>query len=252
MEHNWVIIGSGNVAQHLIKVFALNKIPFKVASRSTDKLKNIQEVYAFEYVDIATLKNANCIIAVSDDAIEEVAAQLDQSNCWAHTSGAASSFKNHPNAGVFYPLQTFKPEIDIEWEKVPIYIEATNDVWCEQLYDLAQLLSDKVAILEGEQRLKLHLAAVFACNFPMYLQSCAEELMKEAQLDFKSLFPLMDQTLDNVKSQNVFKKLTGPAVRGDEATISKHLKLLEERRHPDYKNIYENLTYFIKKHKNEL
>lgn len=250
MEH-WTIIGSGNVAKHLIKLLALHRIPLQVSSRNKAALSTEIETYNLNFVSLGDIKDSLCLIAVSDDAIEEVVSQLDPSNYWAHTSGAANAIKSD-KAGVFYPLQTFRPEIDVNWDIVPIYVEAENEEWCEKLYDLACQFSEKVAILEGEQRLKLHLAAVFACNFPMYLQSIAEDFMKEAQLDFESLFPLMDQTLDNVKSQNVFTKLTGPAIRNDVKTIDKHVKLLEEKRHPDFLTIYNTLTQIIKKHKNEL
>jgi predicted short-subunit dehydrogenase-like oxidoreductase (DUF2520 family) len=40
--------------------------------------------------------------------------------------------------------------------------------------------------------------------------------------------------------------LTGPAKRGDRGVIEKHLELLKH--HPEWKNIYENMSGYIQNH----
>ena len=119
---NWqpgiVIIGAGNVAFHLgQKLFDRGINVIQVFSRKIKKARRLAELLDAQPIDKISLvsKQADLyILAVSDDAIEDVAKQLSgldfKSQLVVHTSGATpgSLLKEYfPNWGVFYPLQSF-------------------------------------------------------------------------------------------------------------------------------------------------
>jgi uncharacterized protein YaaQ len=98
-----VVMGSGNVATHLSE--ALLNAGFSVL-----QLWKRGEI----------LRDADAyFIAVSDDAIEEVSQLIPDGKLFAHTSGSAELTRG----GVFYPLQTFTKNVDVDWENIPILIE---------------------------------------------------------------------------------------------------------------------------------
>jgi predicted short-subunit dehydrogenase-like oxidoreductase (DUF2520 family) len=97
-----------------------------------------------------------------------------------HTSGStdiAVLLKYTAKAGVLYPLQTFSKTKEVDFRQVPLCIEAANDIFKAQVKELAQSISNNVYEVDSsEQRRVLHLAAVFACNFPNYLYGIAQNL----------------------------------------------------------------------------
>ena len=249
---NIVLIGSGNVATHLAKALVA-------------KAENVMQVYSQNLLNanlLAQKINAEAInelsevdqtadlyiISVKDDAIERVAAALKNvEGLVVHTSGTTdiSSIKNYTaRAGVFYPLQTFSKVKEVSFDHIPLCIEASNVNELEILKKLAQTLSDQVYELDGEKRKALHLAAVFACNFPNHLYALANQVLVENGLDFNIIRPLIAETADKVMNNVPEKVQTGPAVRGDENTMNKHLGLLESQ--PELQNIYQTLSKSIK------
>ena len=90
-------------------------------------------------------------------------------------------------------------------------------------------------------RAKVHLAAVFACNFTNHLYTIAENILKEANLPFSDLLPLIDETTQKVHTLSPKEAQTGPAIRHDDKIITKHLSQLNNRE----KAIYQLLTESI-------
>jgi predicted short-subunit dehydrogenase-like oxidoreductase (DUF2520 family) len=58
------------------------------------------------------------------------------------------------------------------------------------------------------------------------------------------MLPILKQMAAKWGDTNSVDSITGPAVRGDNVTIEKHLKALEA--HPNYKKLYMDLTEIIK------
>ncbi|GAB3304538.1 Rossmann-like and DUF2520 domain-containing protein [Hymenobacter humi] len=165
----------------------------------------------------------------------------------AHLAGALplSVFDSQPNlrGGVFYPLQTFSPGRAIDWPTVPLCIEA-NDLSAEAtLLDLARSLSQHVRRLDSAQRLKLHVAAVFANNFTNHLLGIADALLAEADLPPALLAPLVRETVDKALANPPFAVQTGPAVRRDAPTVAAHQAALAA--HPAWQALYAQLTASI-------
>ena len=187
------------------------------------------------------------LISVKDDAIEEVALQLtNYRGLIAHTSGAVAinALANHENYGVFYPLQTFSKNTALDFSTVPLCLEANGTANLNQLKQLANLISKKVYEVDSAQRKTLHLAAVFACNFPNYLYGIAQQLLAQHQLDFDIIKPLISETANKIQNALPMDVQTGPAVRNDEQTLKKHEGMLTK--HPEWLNIYKLLSQQIK------
>ena len=110
---------------------------------------------------------------------------------------------------------------------------------------MANSISPQHVIQAGDDtRLKLHVAAVFVNNFTNHLYALAEDYCKKEGIDFKELFPLIEETASRLKTISPSKLQTGPAIRNDEETIQKHLVLLAS--HPQMKKVYEFLTASIR------
>ncbi len=248
-----VIIGAGNVASHLAKALYTAQL-------------QIVQVWSFHHenaVDLAHQIDAKaitnlteldlqadvCLIAVKDDAISEIATELvGFKGLIAHTSGAvnlnvfAAGFENY---GVFYPLQTFSKLKKVNFSNIPICLEANSDVALQLLKNLGHKLSNTVTEVDSEKRKVLHLAAVFACNFTNHLYALAEEILEANAIDFDMIRPLISETASKVQEALPLEVQTGPAIRNDEVTLSKHIELLQKQ--PQLLEIYKTLSESIKK-----
>lgn len=251
---NITLIGSGNVATHLAAAFknAGHKIlqvysptyqnaallAYHVGASAIDKL-----------ADIDTLADI-FVIAVKDDAIEGLAAQLSvYQKLTVHTSGATDLLAQ-ANTGVFYPLQTFSKIKEVNFSQVPLCIEGSDEQVTVLLEQLAHTISNNVSRVNSAQRKILHLAAVFACNFPNALYAMAQGLLASYQLDFNLLRPLILETAEKVQERFPVEVQTGPAIRRDQKTMDKHVELLSNQ--PVLQDIYQMLSQYIIKMDNAL
>ena len=75
---------------------------------------------------------------------------------------------------MLYPLQTFSEGRELDFRKVPLYLEGATPEAKTAVEALGRELSDVVAWATSEQRQVLHIAAVVACNFSNYLIGRAE------------------------------------------------------------------------------
>jgi predicted short-subunit dehydrogenase-like oxidoreductase (DUF2520 family) len=189
------------------------------------------------------------LLAVPDAAV----APLLASTPWpegalvAHLAGALplAVFEAQPavQGGVFYPLQTFSSGRTIDWPHVPLCIEANSLAAEATLLDLARSLSQHVRRLDSAQRLKLHVAAVFANNFTNHLLGIADALLAEAALPPELLAPLVRETVNKALANPPFTVQTGPAVRRDAPTLAAHQAALMA--HPAWQALYTQLTASI-------
>ncbi len=245
------LVGSGNVATHLAAAFknAGHSI-MQVYSRDMQNAALL--AYHVKADAIDDLQNINpdtdlFVIAVKDDAIGPVAEQLAiYKKLMVHTSGAADLFTLlafADNVGVFYPLQTFSKTKELDFRNTPLCIEGNGDEITKQLQELAQTISNKVYLIDSPKRKTLHLAAVFACNFPNYLYNIAQQLLAKQGIDFELISPLIQETAEKVQFNLPANVQTGPAIRNDETTMAEHIKLLQDE--PHLQHLYELLSQGI-------
>ena len=186
------------------------------------------------------------IAAVPDDTIHSITSQLPFTNkLVAHTCGGAAleAISNTNKKGVFYPLQTFSKNKEIDFKNIPICVEAQNKEDLSLLSNLGTLISQKVYNISSSERTKLHVAAVFVNNFVNELYHISEDILKKQQLDFSLLAPLIKETANKIEYLTPAQAQTGPAKRGDKKTIQTHQGLLTTQQ----QEVYQLLTSSIQK-----
>lgn len=242
-----IILGSGNVASHLIKAMEANDAIdlVQVFARSKKSLENLIESSKIS-TSFADLKEADVyVISVSDKAIEEVSNQIPFTDkLVVHTSGTMGFDVINPKnkRGVFYPLQTFSKSKEVDMKSVPFCLETENIEDYKTIENLAKSLSNSVYKINGEQRKSLHISAVFVSNFVNHMYQIGNALCEENNVPFAILQPLIEETANKIKTLTPTDAQTGPAIRNDEQTIQKHLEALEN---PIYKELYQKITLSI-------
>lgn len=244
-----VLLGAGNVASHLYKAFK-NTDEVTVKQWYNRSLKAIESYKN----DVEITNNLNeltladiYILAVSDDAIEDLSKALPFADrLVVHTSGSTSLYAvdMKQKRGVFYPLQTFSKDADVDFSEVPICVEALNKKDLPILKQLAKAIGSKSHKVNSDQRQALHLAAVFVNNFTNQLYRIAHEITEANGAEFDILKPLIKETANKVESLSPFMAQTGPAKRNDKKTIRRHLKQLDSDHHIA---VYDLLTKSIQK-----
>ncbi|MDR0789873.1 MAG: DUF2520 domain-containing protein [Bacteroidales bacterium] len=226
-----LIVGGGNVAWHFQRALsALGDIDVKQTSSRKAVLDRAELI----------------IIAVKDDAIEAVAQKIEAKEAIVvHTSGITGIDvlkERFENCGVIYPLQTLKKGIDVSFNALPLCLEANNEVTFSLLETLAKSISSMVYNINSAQRKHLHLAATLANNFTNHIFGITKEVLDAADLPFDILFPLIDNTITEVKTHNPYSIQTGAAKRSDETTIEAHRAMLDD----EQRKIYDILTQAIR------
>lgn len=244
------IIGSGNVANHLAQIFFEKNLRIvEIYSRNYVEGKKLANKIDANYIsDIKSvgLNTDIIIMAISDDAIPEVCKKLNLDNqILAHTSGIANSEDLKvatKNYACFYPLQTFTKGTSVEFDNIPILINASNSQTLSELKTIAYKISKTVEEISDIERQKLHLSAVMVNNFTNHLYTLASNYLIKNDIDFNLLKPLIQETVKKISNSNPIANQTGPAKRNDIKTIEKHFSLIEDE---DLLEIYRILTKSI-------
>lgn len=240
------IVGGGNVAFHLANALWNNdRVEVKQLCNRSGFTSHFEHITTDKITDLAQLNPVDiCIIAVKDGAITEVSGGLPfTGNLVVHTSGNtdinAIDAKNRK--GVFYPLQSFSISNSIDFQNIPICIEAENQADVQKLYTLASILTKKIYKIDSFQRRILHISAVFVNNFTNHLINLGQEICKENDIPFEILNPLLAETFEKLQKTIPFDAQTGPARRGDKQTITNHLELLTGNKKEIYKIITQSI-----------
>jgi len=245
------IIGTGNVATVLGFWLKNNGHTItQVYGRSKEKVHQLATLLnAYPVVDLTKLQNNPlAIIAVNDAVVGELAEKLTTKFQYLfHTAGALSInclANTAPYYGVLWPMQSLIAS-QLHYKAIPIGIEtnceeATNMV----MNDLLRFTKEKY-LLSAEKRKQLHVAAVMVNNFPNFWWQLAEEFCLNNQLPFKSLLPLIQESAERLTTFSAVNTQTGPAKRGDVATIQTHVSLLSQS--PEVKELYQLMSNAIMK-----
>lgn len=249
-----VLIGSGNVAHHLIEAFAKSPTVevIQVFSRQKESVTPLfdSNKITSNFTDLAEADLY--IIAVSDDAIANVSSQLTFKNrLVVHTSGSVSinSLNAKNRKGIFYPLQTFTKNKAIDFNSIPICLESENESDFDLLKNVAESISNAVFKIDSHQRKALHVSAVFVNNFVNHLYQIGNEICIDNNVPFKILKPLLLETANKVMTLSPREAQTGPAKRNDITTIEAHLDFLSNE---NQAKIYKILTQSIQNNGKEL
>ncbi len=246
------ILGSGNLATHLAEgLFSAGYSIHFISSRNKRKGRLLAEKVGSVHTAVipeSTGVSALLFICISDDAIPEMLDKYRSTGyTLIHCSGSIAlpeSKTYSAGTGVFYPVQSFSPGIQINWLDIPVCVEASDRKILAQLEGIASSLSKKVIVMSSQNRLIVHLAAVFANNFSNAQYAIAEDILSAHKLPFDIIRPLIQMTAYKVQEASPSQVQTGPAKRNDLRTINKHLALLKEE--PGRRKVYRTMTDFIR------
>lgn len=244
------MLGAGNAATVLCEVIvkAGHEI-VQVISRDEEHARFLATSYfASTAVLTATeFEDADIYIVALHDAaldhIENIPALKNK--LVVHTSGAISMnvLKSCSDTyGVLYPLQTLS-KFSGNIPEIPFLVDGNDKETLHRILGFAKSISDKVIEANDDERLNYHVAAVFVSNFTNHLYAIAELFCGRERIDFKNLFPLINEVNERVTKISPFLTQTGPAIRDDIFTLNKHLQALSLS--PDMKYIYLKLSESI-------
>lgn len=252
-------IGAGNVAHHFAKAFYASGntidtiLNHRLRSAKTLSVQvNAQATTSFKRLNE---ESDLFIIAVPDDAIEDVAKQLKtilpKDIKVVHTSGATSMKvigQYFEYAGVIWPPQSLSKQKQIKFNTVPVCYGSNHSGFNAELKKLIRQVTPHVQEVTDQQKTALHLAAVFANNFTNHMYTIAHDLCQEHELDFKILYPIISETAQKIIGQQPHQMQTGPAIRDDQSSMKKHLNMLKTS---DYKSLYAQISKSIQQYKNK-
>jgi predicted short-subunit dehydrogenase-like oxidoreductase (DUF2520 family) len=237
-----VLIGSGNVAWNLGKLFVQYQHEVvQIISRNAATATALAYELNTESANYFSILNKDAdlyVIAVKDDAIESIAKEMVGLNkLIVHTSGAipiTSLEKTSTIYGSLYPIQSLIYGVK-KIPQIPFLVQGNTENTVQQLNAFVQTLQSNFTTIKNEDKAKLHIAAVLVNNFTHHLYVLAQQWCKKQNLDFALLLPLIQETANRVVEEyknnanvNLQQLQTGPAVRGDEETIAAHKMLLKE------------------------
>jgi predicted short-subunit dehydrogenase-like oxidoreductase (DUF2520 family) len=262
MHKRWILCGLGRLGNSLNQALQDSGDSWDLICPSSTYSSAISSTqYTLnnpsEFIEWNRLVDSLCdgdvlVLAVNDSNILRLVSEADKKGVTIiHCSGATYLPKlKNAYAGVFYPLQTFVSGNRITWNEIPVFVEFQN----KEVNDTLVLLCNKLGIKESnikicnsEQRLNIHLAAVFANNFTQTCVAISSKLLTESGFDLEVMLPILQQMAKNWGGVDPVNAITGPAARNDVQTIKKHLLFLEK--HPQYHDLYALFTEIIKQMK---
>jgi len=232
-------IGAGNLAWHLAQAldntdFAVREVYSRTPAHASALVSNLYSAEVMTTPDFSNSPSRIFIMAVTDDAIEDLARELTlpPDSILVHTSGSQPlsvlGYAPTPHIGVFYPLQTFSKSKRVDFSEVPFFIESENSETEKVLMAMGKAISKKVFKIKSTDRKALHVAAVFASNFTNHMLYIAQQVMKENKLNYDWLKPLVAETITKSLAIGPDKAQTGPARRGDLEILDRHLEFLQK------------------------
>src|SRR3984885_6768624 len=176
------------------------------------------------------------IIATPDDVVAEVAAAVVPSPrpTVAHLSGSLGLdvLAPHPLRAAVHPLV---PLPNGEVGAARLCSGVTFAVAGAPLArDVVTSLGGRVVEVADDDRAAYHAAACIAANHVVALLGQVERVAASVGLDLESFLPLPRAAVDDVDVLGAASALTGPARRGDWATLSRHLDALPESERAGY------------------
>ena len=251
---NVFMVGGGRVAGALAGALRRAGVPvLGIWGRRPERVREagaVAGVATFAPTPPDLLLEADCVIvAVSDDAIAQVARTLvdtglvTRRHVFLQCSGARPSREIFAEVatrvggiGTLHPLRSIvDARAAMMSMKGTIFGVEGDEGGRTRALELCALLGGKALDLGPEMGL-YHAAASIASNFLVVLVDAAVEALAAAGVArgeaLGALLPLVRGTVDNlgaVEDGAVGRALTGPILRGDAATVERHLDALRKK-----------------------
>lgn len=180
------------------------------------------------------------VVATPDGEIASVARRIrpQDGTVVAHMSGSAGLdiLAPHPRRASVHPLVALpNPEIGAERLRGGWFALAGDPLGRE----VVEALGGRAFTVDDADRVLYHAAAVIASNHLVALLGQVERLAASVGVPFEAYLDLVSATVDNVRELGPRAALTGPAARGDEATIRRHLEALPADERDAYRALAE-------------
>ena len=247
---NVVLLGAGNVGTHLFRALmaAENISLLQWYNRSDAALQEGKGKVETTTVIDELVEADLYLLSVSDVHLATLSEALgERHGIVAHTAGSIPMelLAQHKNHGVFYPLQTFSKQKAVDFQQIPLCLEANTKKNLMLLEQVASAFGGPIHFIDSSQRKALHIAAVFVNNFVNHLYTVGAQLCEEHQVPFSVLQPLIAETADKIKTLPPQQAQTGPAVRGDQLVLNEHLNQLTKS---TQKELYSLISAAIQQH----
>ncbi len=216
-----LLIGNGRLARHLAHYFKLEGLPYTAWNRP----REITEAF-FDVLDRASPAITHVWILVSDSAISSVAEPILNHYRALGVNGPhllhASGARIVPGLRSVHPVMTFGQEFYElgAYRRIPFVLEAQYDGETE--ISILGGLTNPAVFLPPEKRALYHAFVSASGNFPSLLWAeIFERFENDLGLPREILAPFLFQSLTNVVRSGD-QAITGPLIRGDQATIRAH------------------------------
>jgi len=261
------IIGPGNLGTALAVTLEHARYPVKAlgirAKKAGDRSPKAlaKKIHArLVLMGRDTLDTDIVWLTVPDDAIAEVAEELAATQAWKgkivfHSSGALTSDELAPlrrrgaQVASVHPLMTFVRGAVPEMAGVPFALEGDTAA-VRAARQIVEDLGAKAFTIKQQNKVLYHAFGSFASPLVIALMASMERVGLAAGIrrrDLKTvMLPLFQQTLRNYLNNTAATAFSGPVMRGDVATVRRHL--VELKALPEIRELYIALVKSALKH----
>jgi predicted short-subunit dehydrogenase-like oxidoreductase (DUF2520 family) len=182
------------------------------------------------------------LLCVPDDAIVAAAAAVAPGPIVGHCSGATTLDALGEREGFsLHPLMSVPAEGPARFAGAFAAVAGTSERAHAVATALAYRLGLTPVTVADADRAAYHAAASIASNFLVTLEAAAERLAASAGVGRDALVPLVRATVENWAALGPKRALTGPLVRGDEATVRQQRYAVGERA-PELLDLFDSLA----------
>jgi predicted short-subunit dehydrogenase-like oxidoreductase (DUF2520 family) len=187
--------------------------------------------------DVVLLCVPDAEIAAAAAVIEPRAGRLV-----GHCSGATTLDALAPHeAFSLHPLMTVPLDGQPRFAGAAAAVAGATPAALALATALAGRLGLAPVAVADEDRAAYHAAASIASNFLVTLEAAAERIAGSAGVERAALVPLVRATLENWAALGPERALSGPLVRGDEATVARQREAVQERA-PELLELFDALA----------
>ena len=248
------ILGAGRAGRGLAR--ALRASGVDVVGLHGRRAERGDDAVSAGAVPADALRATTVLVAVRDAQLEGAlgeigAAAFDRRVTVLHASGSAEPTtlavlraKGHP-CGTFHPLVPIADPARAAELFKGAWVGVDGDAAAIATADrLAGRLGARTLRIPAGEKARYHVAAVLASNFPTVLATLAALLLTEAGVpaseSWDAVRSLMRGAVLNLDTDTPLAALTGPVVRGDAETVTRHLAALAGA--PELRRVYVELS----------
>jgi predicted short-subunit dehydrogenase-like oxidoreductase (DUF2520 family) len=266
LRKRWAIVGAGRLGTTLgLLAEKLGITVDATWNRTPDAARHASEIIKPEHTYHARLSqiasrivaNADVIwITVVDSEIaaaaRDLAPYLVDDQLVLHAAGSLSSSVLR-DAGIPGPVASLHPLQAITDPRRAV-VDLSKNAWTIEgdapavqfAHELMAQIGVEPVEIESARKTLYHASAVTAANLIVALMDAAFEMAEHAgmtrQQARRLMLPLAHSCIANLERQDTAHALSGPAARGDQTTIDRHLHALQQLDDPQLAEIYEVLT----------